>query len=144
MDLVTVNLLGTDIQTLSLRNLVPYLCAHGWTQLKWICDLAELMRNSTDLDWDQIIHRAEKLRSLRMLWLGLALATELLDAPLPVDICQQIYKEKAIPSLLIKAKKQLFSEEVRPKDRDYHLFYHNTVTSAVPLYFAATIDESDD
>jgi hypothetical protein len=64
-----------------------YLCAHGtkhfWTDLKLICDVAELVRRQPNLDWSAVVERATSLRAERILFLGLRLAEVLLGAPVP-------------------------------------------------------------
>jgi len=75
------------VQGLSPEDLLIVLCLHGskhaWEELKWICDVAELLRSHPHLDWDRIFLNASLWRCRRLVCLGLSLAHLLLDAPLP-------------------------------------------------------------
>src|SRR5690606_30321214 len=55
---IIVNVSGIQLPTLSKEDCVLVLCAHGtqhrWQKLKWVCDLAELLRTHPDMDWDRI------------------------------------------------------------------------------------------
>jgi hypothetical protein len=63
------------------------LCVHGskhaWEQLKWVCDVAEVIRSHPNLDWERIFSNALNWRCLRLVYMGLSLAHLVLDAPLP-------------------------------------------------------------
>jgi hypothetical protein len=78
---------GTIVRTLGLEDLLLVLCLNGakdcWGRLGRVCDVAELVRRHPDLEWSVAFERARSLGALRMLHLGLLLATELLDAPVP-------------------------------------------------------------
>jgi hypothetical protein len=59
---------------------------HGWSQLKWICDVAELIRSEPSMQWDKVFANARYLRCRRMVLLGLLLAESLLGAKLPPEV----------------------------------------------------------
>ncbi len=50
------------VQGLAPEDLLIVLCVHGskhaWEQLKWVCDVAELLRSHPDLDWERIFSNA--------------------------------------------------------------------------------------
>jgi len=56
---------------------------HRWERLRWICDVAELIRVREDVKWETLMRVAESLGSRHMLSLGLYLAHDVLGAPLP-------------------------------------------------------------
>lgn len=64
-----------------------FLCVHGarhfWSSLNWVCDVAEHIRASPNLDWQFAFRQAALARNERTLLLGLALAQRLLGAELP-------------------------------------------------------------
>lgn len=95
----TLSLLGVTVPTLAPEDLLLSLCAHGakecWGKLKWICDVAELIRAQPSLDWETVLQRANQFHSRRLLLLGLALASEMLDAKLPKTIETLIESEGA-------------------------------------------------
>ena len=63
------------------------LCVHGyreqWRKIKWLCDIAELVRQNPDLDWQKLLDNARAAGCERLLRLGLQLANILLEAPVP-------------------------------------------------------------
>jgi hypothetical protein len=85
---------GVDVFSFAPENLLWFLCLHGtkheWKQLRWICDIAELVREYPDLNWAQTISQAERLGVERRLYLGLFLANRILEMPLSSEIEKKI------------------------------------------------------
>ena len=110
--LETMQLLDTEVKTLSAEDLLLSLCVHGskhlWERLAWISDVAELLKRRTELDWNALIERAASTRNERMLFLGLSLANSLVDAPLPEDVSARLRGDTAIASLAIRVSRRLF------------------------------------
>jgi len=92
--MVKVMVAGQEVPTLAPEDLLSALCVHGskdfWERISWIADVAELIQRRTDLDWDGAFRTAESLRVGRMLHLGLALANDLLQAPMPEEIRKRV------------------------------------------------------
>jgi hypothetical protein len=69
--------------------LLLVLCLHGgkhrWARLAWLVDIAELIRQSPQLDWAQLGRMARTLRAERRLRLGLDFAQRLLGVELPAQ-----------------------------------------------------------
>jgi hypothetical protein len=90
------------IQGLAPEDLLIVLCVHGskhaWEQLKWVCDVAELLR-SQPVDWEQCFARATHWRCRRMLSMGLFLAHRLLDAPLPQMVLERLKEDSDVQVL---------------------------------------------
>jgi hypothetical protein len=88
---------------LSPEMLLIVLCVHGskhaWELLKWVCDVAELLRSQPNLDWNQIVSCASNWRCQRMLYMGLSLAHRLLDAPLPERVLTCLKDETEVQAL---------------------------------------------
>ncbi|HUP20231.1 MAG TPA: nucleotidyltransferase family protein [Gemmatimonadota bacterium] len=86
--LETVIVQGREIPQLAPEDQLLFLCAHGfrhaWERLEWVAGVAELVRGRAGLDWEAAVERAERLGGRRLLGLGLHLAAEDLDAPVPV------------------------------------------------------------
>lgn len=105
---------GSTVNSLPLDYWLPILCVHGsrhcWQCLGWICDVAELIRRH-DIDWDKSISFASSLGCRRMLFLGLFLASELIETPLPAEVLRQIQTEPKIPTLAAEVGMQLFKPE---------------------------------
>lgn len=87
-------LAGTQVRGLSREDLLLTLCAHGathcWGCLSWICDIAELLRADQPVDWQWLFETARSLGGRRMVYVGLLLAHDLLDAPLPERVLDDI------------------------------------------------------
>jgi hypothetical protein len=113
-DMETISLAGRETLTLSQENLLLFLCVHGgkhgWERLGWVCDIAEIIRSRKGMDWKQVINQAGALRSERMLFLGLYLASDLLEAPLPEEIKARAHSDAAIKSLAAQVRDRLFRE----------------------------------
>ncbi|MEP6820241.1 MAG: nucleotidyltransferase family protein [bacterium] len=108
----TMRLNNVVVKTLSAEDLLLSLCVHGskhlWERLAWICDVAELVKTRTDLDWSVLLERATSSGNRRMLFLGLYLASSLLDAPLPEQVKSQLEADKKTALLARQVSKRLF------------------------------------
>jgi len=119
-------LLGAPIRALSPEDLLLLLCVHGtkdfWDRLEWVCGVAEVVR-TMELDWPLLLQRAAGFGSTRMLYLGLFLAHELLEAPLPESVWQRVDTDAAVRSLAGTVIKRLFMDEEK---RDYGLSFRSS------------------
>jgi hypothetical protein len=108
---VRIEIEDAAVLTLAPADHLLYLCAHGakhgWQALGGICDLAELIRvcsrrspsaslPTPSIDWDELSARAEQTGAHRALGLGMILAHELLDAPVPAGVLEAAQREPAI------------------------------------------------
>lgn len=100
---------GQTVTAPSNEDMLLYLCWHGykhhWSRLSWICDIAEMVNNSPDLNWAYIERQAQQKRGRLVLWLGLRLAHDVLEAMLPAAILEKIQREFLLtkPAALIQA-----------------------------------------
>ncbi len=66
------------------------LCYHGvknqWRALRYVVDLAELIRTQPELNWSDVVERAQRTKSTRAVGLGLILCQEIMSTSLPVNI----------------------------------------------------------
>lgn len=73
------------------------LCVHGskdfWERISWVADISELVRAYPRLDWDIVFRRSEALRAGRMLHVGLALASKLLNARVPEAVAARARRD---------------------------------------------------
>jgi hypothetical protein len=108
----TVSINGRAVPCLAGEDLLLVLCAHGakhcWSRLTWVCDLAEVLRVEPSMNWARIVEEARDLRCTRILQLGLVLAHDLLQAPVPVDLLQQAQRPPAIRALAAQARRRMF------------------------------------
>lgn len=85
-----VSLLGQELTTFANEELLLLLCAHAakhaWNTLAAVVDIAELLRATPHWQTDRLLTLARELRAERMLQLGLCLASQLLEAPLPTEL----------------------------------------------------------
>ena len=106
---------GHEVRTFSTEDNLVLLSVHGakhlWERLIWVCDLAELFQASPDIDWDTSERAAARLQCRRMWFLGLSLAHDLLDAPLPASVLASIRKDAVVTRLARQVQAKLFAGE---------------------------------
>ena len=89
---------GREVPCLSPEALLLFLCVHGtkhmWSRLQWLGDVARLPR--APLNWDVVLELAQEAKCIRPLLLGLSLAHELLEAPVPEGLLAQARTVQAI------------------------------------------------
>jgi hypothetical protein len=116
-DLRSVQLAGLQIPTFPPEDLLLVLCFHGarhlWERLAWLSDVTELIRTQ-DIDWNRVFARAARFRSSRVLRLGLALAEQLLHAPLPADVLKRVQSDRTALALAAEVRAGLFVDDDRP------------------------------
>ena len=85
-----MEVLGAQVMTPGTEDLLLILCYHGfknrWDRLKYACDVSMTIREEDELDWDAFLRNASRSGGRRMALLGILLADELLQAPLPPEI----------------------------------------------------------
>jgi hypothetical protein len=100
--------------TLSAEDLLLVLCLHGfthlWERLGWICDVASLIDRRKDIDWELVLQNAAALGCRRILSLGLFLAKELLEAPVPEGVWERLTPDITVRTVAAEIQEQLFTE----------------------------------
>jgi hypothetical protein len=116
-----VQLGDTKVRNFSPEDTLLILCAHGgkhlWDRLELICGVAEFIRVHQDMEWEQVLKRAQETKSRHILCLGLLLAHEILGAQLPEGILARIEKDSAVKKLAIKVRERLFDRDPSPVTR---------------------------
>ncbi len=111
---IPVTLEGKTVPGLAPEILLIVLCVHGskhaWEQLKWVCDVAELLRAHPALDWNQIFLHASSWQCRGMLCLGLSLAHRLLDAPLPEMVLARLKCDPDTQALSLRMPASLLKD----------------------------------
>jgi hypothetical protein len=101
------------------------LCVHGskhrWERLIWILDVAMMVRLLDDGDWDDLLQRARRHGTLRMVFLGLLLAETLANAQVPPAISTAARGDRGARTLAGQVKRELF--EPRDHAADALLFH---------------------
>jgi hypothetical protein len=112
--LETVTIAGKQLPTVLVEDLLLILCLHGfthfWERLGWICDVAGLIELHKDIDWESVVNNTTKQGGRRILSLGLVLAGELLEAPIPAEVLQIAQKDAVVRELAEDLKRRLFAE----------------------------------
>jgi hypothetical protein len=107
-----ISLGGRDVSTLSPEDLLLVLCVQGfkdaWERLKHICDVAEVIRVHQDMNWGRVVEQADASGGRRTLFLGLALASDLLGTTLPEEIAQRVRTDPAVSTLARRVHERLF------------------------------------
>jgi hypothetical protein len=104
---------GSNLPTLGLEDLLLVLCLHGtkhcWSYLSLVADIAWLIASRPEVKWHVLLERARAIGSLRMVLLGLKLASSLLHAPLPESLLHEIKSDRAVGALATQVAMRLFS-----------------------------------
>lgn len=112
---VSVN--GETVLSLSTEDLLLILCTNVardcWQnrgRLIQICDIAELLRVHSEIDWHQLLEQSRRLGCERMLLLSLLLAQELLGIRLKEEVLLRMQAKPVLQSLALQVCKWLFCE----------------------------------
>jgi hypothetical protein len=107
--LMTVEIGGQRLRTFSIEDTLVMLCVHGakhfWERLGWVLDIAKLM-TAQKVDWTLVQQIAAKMETTRVLLLGLYLAHDIFDAPLPGQLLEEIRRDLTVPELAEKVYEQ--------------------------------------
>lgn len=113
---------GQRVFNLSPEDALLVICVHSavhcWERLAWTCDVATLIEQSPELDWNKVMDLAHKTKSERMLGLGLFLAHELLETSLPSHVGEMVQSDPAVKFLALKVRNHLFG----PRDQGSRFF----------------------
>jgi len=101
-----------DLLMIRCQDAVKEYWKDGWPQLKWICDLAEIICTHKNMDWEQIMEQAKSFGNRRLLLLCLSLAHDLLGTALPKKVRQAIKSDSQINSLAVKVNEKLFDKDI--------------------------------
>jgi hypothetical protein len=126
--LETLSLEGHTISTLSKPDLFMHLCVHGakhhWDRLDWLCDVAELIRRSKEMNFRWIMDQAETSGSKRMICLGMFLASHLLGVDVPAEARRQVQTDKRMRPLAEQVQKRLFQRANAPNPLFEEIRFH--------------------
>ena len=107
--LMTVEIGEQCLRTFSIEDTLVMLCVHGgkhfWARLGLVLDIAKLV-TAQDVNWTLLTQLAAEMESTRVLLLGLYLAHDLFDAPLPQQLLEQIRRDHTVQELAEKVYEQ--------------------------------------
>ena len=141
-NLKTVQFMGKSVSVFGEEDLLVYLCIHGnqhiWAQLDQVCCIAELIKKNDDIDWTLVWNRAIELKVIRIVSVGLLLASNLLSVKLPPDIAAKFRKDRrAIRLAEGRAKKLATPLNERTQDlttRRFSLFHLQSLGSSWQVF----------
>jgi Uncharacterised nucleotidyltransferase len=113
-----VSLVGATARNLSLEDSLLILCVHGakhrWEQLRWICDIAELVKTHQErIEWERLMEQARARGGARIVLLGLFLAHHLFNTVLPEHIVRRIHDDPQMKFLVHDVNESLFGDPSR-------------------------------
>ena len=105
---------GHEVYSFLPEDLLIVLCVHGfkhfWSRLAWICDVAELINANKVSNWDVVMGNAIKWGCQRIIYFGLSLAHDLLDAKVPEEILYRSQNDSVVTDYVEQTKKWLWEE----------------------------------
>jgi hypothetical protein len=116
------------IMALAPEELLIVLCVHGskhaWEDLKWVCDVAELILRRRNLDWSRVLHLSREWGYERMVLMGFAMARSIFDVALPRQVCQMVDSDADISDLVKRMPRRLLKVTAQGIDeRDAEALY---------------------
>lgn len=123
-----VELSGKKVLNFSPEDLLVILCIHGakdrWRQLKWLCDLTQLIYVHPEIDWERVIETSTNIGVERFIWLALLLVNELWEVSFPEIIEQKIKEADPVVKLLASQvhKRFLYSPGTPITELEHFLF----------------------
>lgn len=112
--LPTVRLGDARVLSFTSEELLLLLCVHGaqhqWSSLHWLVDVAELIRRRPKMRWATVRAMATDLGCERRLALGVHLASDLLEAPVPDLVRSHAAAQRGIRAVAVAICERLFAE----------------------------------
>jgi len=97
------SLAGLPVRSLSLEDTLMVLCLHGlyhsWQHLQMVSDVAEFLRAGQGIEWGRMLEDAREQGGQRILLLGMLLAHDILEAPLPAEIRTAAARDQFVSGL---------------------------------------------
>jgi len=111
-------LLGSTINKLTpegllVTTIVHHGSAEAWSRLKNILDIAAILNQfEKEIDWELVFSICVELKVINILALGLSIAKELFNAPLPKKVVK-LLNQKNIKQLTVKRKADLAQVKIQ-------------------------------
>jgi hypothetical protein len=90
---------GRPVPALSAEHEFVLISVHGathcWERLMWICDVAAMVHNHPELDWNMIRRSAAEAGAERMVRVALLLAEHSLAVPIPKEMKNEVQRDSA-------------------------------------------------
>jgi hypothetical protein len=139
--------MGRPVLGFSTEDQLLVLCAHGvrhaWERLIWVSDVAETLRKES-VNWDVLLERAYRTGTLRMVLLGLALAHQLLEAPIPEHVTGRITQDRGVQLMVGHCRRVLMGQKVGSLGEfGFHVRSRDTVRDRIAFLAGAVFTPSD-
>jgi hypothetical protein len=125
-----VSFAGAQVPSLRAEDLLLILCVHGskhlWEKLKWVCDVAELVRaHVQNIDWQLVTAQANQYGARTMVELGLALAHDLVRTRALEKALTQVHlSNPMIRAMTRQVGQQMFQQKThQPGNFERAAFY---------------------
>lgn len=132
-----VRLDGLEVPTLGLEATLLFLLLHGmkhdFSALGWLCDVAELLRRSPELDWNAVLDWSAPAGRRRFVDIGLGLAHGLLQAPVAEAALARGRADPEVARFAAELARELLRPERRFASSTQALF-GLTYFGAMPLW----------
>jgi hypothetical protein len=116
---VSISLDGRTVPALCPEDTLVFICVHGskhfWERLLWIADVAGLLAQQAAFDWARAFDVARETGTERMVRLGLCLAMEMLCAPVPSHVAEEVRSDVTALQLSGEIRRHLASGEEAAK-----------------------------
>lgn len=123
-----IQIQGANVRLPLPEDLILMLCIHGakdcWEKLEWVCCLAELIRCERQVDWQSLLKQAERLGCVKMVSLGLLLAHDLLEAPVPADVTAQLGRSQSLDALADQVVERFVIDKPTPLTLVQRIRFH--------------------
>ncbi|MGK7927890.1 MAG: nucleotidyltransferase family protein [Spirulina sp.] len=117
----TAKIGNIELLDLACEDLLLVLCLNGakdgWFELQRICDIAELLKIDSDLDWQEFWQRSLRFNCARIVLLGLELARVCFNVSLPDNLIKEIEIDRTVQKL----GKQIYQRLVNNTEHEYSL-----------------------
>jgi hypothetical protein len=95
---------GLSVSALSAEDEFVLISIHGaihfWERLMWIADIAAMIYNHPELDWERIRQSAAEVGAQRMICVALLLAERLLRVPVPAAMTREVANDAGCSRLV--------------------------------------------
>lgn len=119
---------GIEVNNLNFNTLLIYLCLHGsrhsWERLGWICDINQLIKSKSNIDWESVFTESKRLGCEKVVGLGLCLVNQLFGLKIPHKFWKRIENDPIINDLADQILVRLFENQPNNFEIGERYLYH--------------------
>ena len=102
---------GRAVPALSAEHEMILISVHGathfWERLMWICDVAAMVHNRRELNWNRVRQSAAEVGAERMLRVALLLAQQVILVPVPQEMAREVRRDSTCARLVRQVERWL-------------------------------------